>query len=284
MVFAFADEACPQMEGQIRAMRRNGLDGLEIRGVNGKNITQITLAEAAEVRKLLNDSGLITWSVGSPIGKIPIDGDFESHKETLRHTLALAETLGAVNLRMFSFYMPKGENPENYRQLVLDRIGQMLEISRGSGISLCHENEKGIYGDTADRCRVIHEAFPNLRGVFDPANFVQCGEDTARAWTLLKPFIHYLHIKDALPDGSVVPSGKGVGNVAAIVEDYLTSGGTAMTLEPHLTVFDGLKSLEQSGAVSAVGQRYVYPDSDSAFDAACAALKAILKDSVPGIC
>ena len=278
LLFAFADEASPQLDGQLRAMVRNGLNGLEIRGVNGKNVTQLTLQEAAEVKRQLADHGLTVWSVGSPLGKISIHDDFSAHKELLRHTLDLANTLGAANLRMFSFYMPTAEDPAQYRNQVLDQLGQMLEIAENSGVALCHENEKGIYGDIADRCLVLHEAFPTLKAVFDPANFVQCREDTLRAWTLLKPFVYYLHIKDALADGYVVPAGSGIGNVAAIVKDYLANGGTAMTLEPHLTVFDGLHSLEQADTKSIVGMREAYPDADTAFDAACSALQNILEE------
>ena len=109
------------------------------------------------------------------------------------------------------------------------------------------------------------------------ANFVQCGVDTLQAWQMLSPYIDYLHIKDALPDGQVVPAGKGAGNVAAIVKAYLAMGGTAMTLEPHLTVFDGLKDLEEDGNTSAVGG-YTYSTADKAFDAAAAALEIILRE------
>lgn len=118
---------------------------------------------------------------------------------------------------------------------------------------------------------------PELKGIFDPANYVQCGEDTLRAWEMLKNYVHYLHIKDALPNGSVVPAGKGHGKVAAIVKSYLAQGGTAMTVEPHLKVFDGLKELEESGNTSVVGSRYRYSSKDTAFDAAVEALKKILQ-------
>jgi len=276
-LYAFADEACPQIDGQIRAMVRNGLNGLEIRGVDGENVSTISPSKAMEVRKKLDDNGLITWSIGSPIGKISIDGDFEAHKETFRHTLEIAAILGAANLRMFSFYMTEGKTPADCRQQVIDQLGELLEISRGSGVALCHENEKGIYGDIADRCLELHQALPELKGIFDPANYVQCGEDTRRGWDLLKPYIHYLHIKDALWDGRVVPSGKGNGNVSYVVRDFLQNGGCSMTLEPHLTVFDGLKALERPGETSLVGQ-YSYPTADAAFDAACAALNDILAE------
>lgn len=274
-LFAFADEANAQMTGQVAAMLRNGLQGIEIRGVDGVNVSQITIEKAKEVRKMLDDNGLITWSIGSPVGKIRLDEDFEAHLDVLRHVLEVADVLGAGNIRMFSFYT---QEQDAVRNQVIDRLGALLDCARGSGMALCHENEKGIYGDTGARCLDLFHALPELKGVFDPANFVQCGEDTLRCWEMLKDHIHYLHIKDALPDGSVVPAGKGDGNIAAIIKDYLARGGREMTLEPHLAVFDGLKGLEESGDVSVVGQKYTFASAEEAFDAGCDALKSVLQE------
>lgn len=114
-----------------------------------------------------------------------------------------------------------------------------------------------------------------MRGVFDPANYVQCSQETWSAWEELNPYIDYLHIKDALADGSVVPAGKGLGNVKRILDAYRAQGGEDVTVEPHLQVFEGLKDLEQDGNTSHVGG-YRYPSSDAAFDAACNALKEFL--------
>ena len=111
--------------------------------------------------------------------------------------------------------------------------------------------------------------------MFDPANFVQCGDDTLRGWEMLKDYTYYLHIKDALPNGDVVPAGKGAGNVAYIVKAFLAGGGKAMTVEPHLRVFAGLSELEENG--NTVGNQFAYPTTDDAFDAACNALKDILE-------
>lgn len=274
-LYAFADEASGQLDGQIAALRRNGLDGLEIRGVDGQNIADITLDKARDVRRRLDDAGLTVWSMGSPIGKIDIaEGDFSAHLDKLRHVLALAQVLGAENLRMFSFYIPGGQY-EAWRQKVMDQVGQMLDAAAGSGVTLCHENEKGIYGDMADRCLELLTTFPALAGVFDPANFVQCGQDTLAAWKLLAPRTKYLHIKDALPDGHVVPAGKGEGHVKAILDDFRARGGECLTIEPHLSVFAGLAALERQGERTQMGT-YCYESSDAAFDAACAALKACL--------
>lgn len=278
-IYAFADEASPRIDEQIKAMVRNGLQGLEVRNVDGENVSAISLDKAREVRKKLDDAGLITWSIGSPLGKIDIEkGSFEEHLDSLRHTLEVASVLGAKNIRMFSFFIPAGKDPAIFRNQVMDRLHRMVEVSAGSGIALCHENEKGIYGDVATRCLDVLTEVPELHGVFDPANFVQCGQDTLEAWEMLKDRINYMHIKDALfSDSSVVPAGKGDGHVGEVLHAFLAKGGCDMTVEPHLAVFDGLKGLERKGDRSIVGGgNYVFSSNDEAFDAACSALKALL--------
>ena len=274
-IFAFADEASGQIDRQIAAMQRNGLQGLEIRGVDGQNISDITIEKAREVRRKVDDAGLCVWSMGSPIGKISIESDgFAAHLDKLRRTLVLADVLGAKNLRMFSFYMP-ADKAAQWKNKVFDQVGEMLRVAEGSGIAMCHENEKGIYGDNAQRCFELLEAFPQMDGIFDPANFFQCGQDTAEAWKLLRDRIKYLHIKDALADGRVVPAGMGIGNVRAILDDFRARGGNAVTIEPHLSVFAGLKNLERAGKETKI-DAFTYESSDAAFDAACNALKALL--------
>ncbi len=273
-VYAFSDEAASSLSGQIAAMKRNGLDGTEIRGVNGRSIVAHTVQEAAEVLRQLKDNGLSVWSVGSPIGKISLDGDYAGHLDLLRHTLELANTLECSNLRMFSFYLPEGEKPENCRNEVIEKLAQMAEIAEGFGVTLCHENEKGIYGDLAVRCAELLDAVPALRCVFDPANFIQCGQDVPEAWEMLGSRVYYMHIKDAAADGTVVPAGLGIGHLPEILADYISRGGDAVTVEPHLRVFDGLQDLEHGQKTSL--PEGMYPTADVAFDTACGALKKLI--------
>lgn len=274
-IYAFADEASPMIDGQIAAMQRNGLNGLEIRNVDNINVSDITVEKAREVRQKLDEAGLIVWSIGSPLGKIGIHDDFTAHLEKCRHTCEIANILGAKRIRMFSFYTPKGEDPYTYESEVVEKIAQMLQIAKQYDVYLCHENEKGIFGDNADRCRRLLDALPELKCVFDPANFIQCGQETLSAFALLKDRIDYLHVKDALADGSVVPAGKGIGNLSQIVAECKELYVNNLTIEPHLTVFSGLAALEQEGEQSKIGT-YSYPDADTAFDAACTALRELL--------
>lgn len=275
-IYAFADEASPIIDEQIKAMKENGVDGLEIRNVDSVNIAEISDSKAKEVRKKLDNACLRVWTIGSPIGKIDIEkDDFTLHTEKFKRTLELADILGAENIRLFSFFTPS-ENRDSYKDKVIERLGTFFEIAKGSGINLCHENEKGIYGDIPERCLEIHKALPEMKAIFDPANYVQCGVDTLQAWELLKGYVKYLHIKDALADGSVVPAGKGIGNVKFILDDYIGNGGDSVTVEPHLTVFDGLKGLEKEGDASVVGEVYKYATAEEAFSAAVSALRGLI--------
>ncbi len=275
-IYAFADEASAVIDQQIIALKRNNLQGLEIRNVDSVNVSDITDAKAYEVKKKLDENGLITFSVGSPIGKINIiEDDFENHLEKLRRTANIANILGTKNIRMFSFYYPNTHTPDGVRGQVMDSMGKMLEVAKQNGVILCHENEKGIYGDTAERCLDLFKNFSELKCVFDPANFVQCEQDTIKAWETLKDYVYYLHIKDALKDGNVVPAGEGAGNIPFILKEYAKKGGNSITLEPHLKIFEGLKNLEKADEEIKVGIKS-YDSADQAFDVAVKALRSVL--------
>ena len=56
----------------------------------------------------------------------------------------------------------------------------------------------------------------------------------------------------------------------------LAAGGTAVTLEPHLTEFVGLSALERAGSTSRIGEVFQYPTAEAAFTAAADALRKLL--------
>lgn len=274
-IYAFADEASPKIDEQIVAMKKNGLDGLEIRTVDGIGISDIDIGKAKEVKLKLDDAGLIAWSLGSPIGKIAINDDFDAHLEKLKHTLEIGNILGTSNIRIFSFYPPENSNFDDYTDSVIDKVGKMADICVSFGIMPCHENEKDIFGDMANRCLKLYEQLPLLHGIFDPANFIQSGQETNTAWKMLKPYIKYLHIKDALKDGTVVPAGDGEGHLQDIVSDYINFGGKDFTIEPHLFEFIGFNDLEKDNKT--IMKSYSYSNSEEAFDIACSTFKKLLQ-------
>ena len=264
-ISAFSDEYSPSLDEQIEGLVANRVKMTELRGVDGTNVS--------DVKRKLDAHGISVSAVGSPIGKISITDPMEPHLDKLKNTCEVARRLGTSRIRMFSFYIPAGKH-EECRGEVIDRMGRMLEVGESYNVFLCHENEKGIWGDTPERCRDLLYAFEGRLGcVFDPANFVQCGcEPFEHGFNLLKHYLTYMHIKDALPNGTVVPSGMGAGGVPETLAmiNALFTGDFVVTLEPHLRVFAGLEALE-NGQKSVVGS--TYPTAAEAFAAAAEHLR-----------
>ena len=271
----FSDEIAPELDLQLAAIREWGLSHIELRAADGVNVSDFSTEKGKEVKNKLAGAGVSVSSIGSPIGKIGIEEDFAPHLEKLKRTLEIQKELGAPYLRMFSFYIPQGRAPEDFREEVLDRVGCMAEEAGRWDSVLLHENEKGIYGDNAPRCGELLEAFsgPHFQAVFDFANFVEVGQDTVEAYRLLKPFVAYVHIKDALAkERRVVPAGQGDGRLAEILTDLLGGGWKGfLSLEPHLTDFAGLAALEQDPQ-----KRGSALDGKSAWKLALDSLKEIL--------
>lgn len=72
---AFADEASKDIYEQIAACKENGITHIELRGVGGNNISDFTVEEAKELKKILDENGIGVSSIGSHYGKITIDDD-----------------------------------------------------------------------------------------------------------------------------------------------------------------------------------------------------------------
>ena len=228
----FGDEIDSLLDQQMQVMEKLHMNHIEMRGVDGRGLERYSEAEARELKRRLDDRGFSLSAIGSPLGKIRITDDFDAHMELFRHTVELAHIMGTPNIRMFSFYGPAEKNSCGgktdsgkawlpvWRDEVMDRLGQFADYAAANDVVLLHENEKDIYGEMAAECLDILKQFAgeHFKAVFDFANFVQAGQDTLEAYEMLKPYIAYIHVKDALfQDGSVVPAGEGDGNMAEIL-------------------------------------------------------------------
>ena len=270
---AFADEADASRLGQIKALSENAIPYLEIRGVDGTNIANLSREAALQFKSELDAAGIRVWSIGSPAGKTPITGDFEQDIVQFKHLLEMADIFEVKRIRLFSFYGTNGDDA--YFDEICRRLNIFCDLCEEHGVIPCHENEKGIYGDIAARCLKLHQAVPRLKAVFDPANFIQCGQDVMEAWQMLAPYVHYGHIKDAEADGHIVPPGDGIGALRDYLPLFAAQGGEVLTLEPHLAEFVGLKALEGDGDRSEVGGLN-FENNRAAFDHAVMKLKEIL--------
>ena len=248
-ISGFADEIAVDMDTQIALLKELGIEWVEFRSGDGKGVADYSLEEAKDLRRKLDENGIRVSALGSPIGKIGIEEDFAPHLKLLEHLTELAGVLGTSYIRMFSFFIPEGKDPADYRDEVFGRTKAMVEMAKEKGVVLLHENEKGIYGDVAQRCLDLMRNFygEHYRCTFDFANFVQCGQDVLAAYEMLKPYITYVHVKDAVMEtGEVTPAGEGDGHVAEILRRLDGEGYKGfLSLEPHLVDFAGLKNLEK---------------------------------------
>lgn len=281
---AFSDESGEKtIAGQMAACKANGITHMELRGFGDKSINNMTVAEAEEMKKEIDAQGMKVASIGSGYGKIEITDDFEPHFEKFKNTVEVAKVLDSKYIRIFSFFFTKGESHEEYKDEVIRRVKAMADYASEQGIIPCLENEKDVYGDTAERMNDVLRACDNLLGVFDPANFVQCGVDTLKAYELLEDKIEYMHIKDALfADGTVVPSGEGDGNVVEILKKFaMKNGQRVLSLEPHLKVFEGLDALEADDTTKKNMEKNTYASYKDSFAAAAKAMHAAAEAAQP---
>ena len=142
-------------------------------------------------------------------------------------------------MRVFSFYIPPGDDPQAHASEVIARLTELTRRAEAADLTLLHENEKGIFGDTPDRCLQLLQAVdsPRLRAAWDPANFVQEGvRPFSDGYALLRPYIAYVHVKDALRDtGEVVVAGAGDAEWPQTIAALRDSGFDGFfSLEPHL--------------------------------------------------
>lgn len=272
---AFTDEYADTFAEQLATAKRLHIDYIELRRADGKNVGDMTEADIARLSKMLSDSGVRVSSVGSPLGKIPADGDMRAHSEMAKRVFSAARILGAPYVRIFSFYPPQNTAITDFKARVYDYLSEIVALSQEYGVLPCHENEANIYGMYPERCLELLTYFRGKLGcVFDMGNFVLDGCDAWQAYETLKAYITYFHIKDALRAGAVVPAGCGEARIADILNDCRASahGDAFITLEPHLQTFAGLNAL--------VGKTfenpYKYPDPQTAFEDGYRRLKEIL--------
>ena len=240
LLSAFGDEIDDELTIQLDVLASEGITALELRNAWGVNVLDLSSEQLQRVRELLRERGFHISAIGSPIGKSSLSEPRAFEQERLERALSAAERLDTRLIRIFSFYV-QPENLDEGRSEVIERLGLLVKRAEQAGVTLLHENERGIYGESATRCHDLLTTInsPALRLAFDPANFVQAGVcPMEEAWPLLKDFVTHVHIKDAVfHDGSVRPAGQGDGAIPELLAALNARDYTGyLTLEPHLSM------------------------------------------------
>lgn len=262
---AFSDEADDSLRGQVAALHRNDITLTELRSVYGKNVSALTVQEATEIRRTLNGEGISVWSVGSPLGKCDIGISEQEWIEQVKNICAVACALGSDKIRAFSFF-----NAYEQRERVFDYLNQAAHVAKGFAVTLYHENEKDVYGDTYERVVELMQHVEGWRFVYDPANFIQCGQTAEKTLQLVQK-CSYFHIKDVVAQtGELVPAGEGDGKIDKLLS-YIDKD-TVLTVEPHLAIFGAYSQIDDTE----MKLKHLFKSNDEAFDAAVDAIKNLL--------
>jgi len=237
----FGDEISPDLDEQLDLLSGSGINLLDLRGVWNRNVLELTDAEVGKIADGLAQRGMRVSCVATPVGKAAIDGDFAQQQAALARGVEIAQALGTTNLRIFSYYIPEGDDPAHHRDEVLRRLAALVEQGQAAGMTLLHENERGIYGDSPERCHDLHATIdsPHFLALWDPGNFASCGfRPYHESWELLRPYIGYVHVKDYDRTAKrVVVAGAGDAEWPECIRALREDGYDGIfSLEPHLAV------------------------------------------------
>jgi sugar phosphate isomerase/epimerase len=238
-----------------------GLKYIEVRVVDGVNISNMTDEQVAAVRSQIEARGLTVTAIASPLYKCALDptrpvasGDVfgqaeesvEAHHEKLHRVIAIAKLLGAGSIRIFSFW--RENDPELYFDEIVAHMKKAASVAEKEGIMLLQENEPACNGGFAEEVAKIVRAVasPAMKVLWDPGNEAYGGRPAfPEGYGFVKDVLAHVHIKDAYvrPDGTsrCVPVGSGnvpfIAQLRALEEDgyagmftiethYLPEGGT----------------------------------------------------------
>ena len=239
---AFADEVVDDFSEQVKYLAGERVGYIEPRFINKANIMDLAADELNEAKKMIQDHGLKVSAIGSPIGKVRLDEPFEPHLDKFKHAVELALLFETPYIRMFSYYAPEGENIDDYRDQVMERMAAKVEVLKDVDVTMVHENEANIYGHTAEQCVDIIKTIdsPRLRLVYDPANFVwgeKITDNVKSCWPVMKPYVVHIHIKDwklGAKDVGSIP-GEGDGQIKELLAELAAMDyDGCLTMEPHL--------------------------------------------------
>lgn len=248
---AFADEISADPREQVAVLKTCNVRHIEFRSIHKTNVLTLTDDRIREFKKLLDSEGFKLSAIGSPIGKVAIDAPFEPQLDKLKRAIELCGVFGTPNIRIFSYY-PPGNDPNfdpstwpRHRDEVMRRMHAKTEIAERNKITLFHENEHRIYGDSPDRVADIFSTVNSLalRAAYDAANYVFGNFDAVEGWEKTKAYTAHFHIKDwkrnwkeigTGHENGVIP-GTGDGNIAHSIRAAVAMGYEGFaTMEPHL--------------------------------------------------
>lgn len=224
---AFADE-CANRKSAVEQMSVLAALGLryytprfvDVTGAGTvEHVVDLSDDKLRTLKDIHAEYGMQVTSIGARIGKIKLldvdDGThnkfvpFEQYLDTeVARTIRVAVALGARFIRGFSFYHPRGEDPQSYVGQAAERIGRIADACARHNIAYGLEVEANLIGQNGRLLAALAAAAnrPNLVCIFDGGNLSSQNlnwVEVYREYEAMRDWIGWSHIKDYKVDPSL---------------------------------------------------------------------------------
>jgi sugar phosphate isomerase/epimerase len=252
-----ADEAATSIDKQIEAHQELGWKHIELRNVDGVNVTDLCEETFQEVAEKVTEAGLGVSDFGSQLcnWSRPIINHPDIDRQELLRAIPRMQELGCRFIRTMS-YPNAGWAEQDWRDEAISRLQELAQIAEGADVILVHENCDGWGGLGPDQTLEMLDKVgsENLRLVWDTGNPVAHGQDPWEYYEAVRDYIVYIHIKDGVMEEDSMRytfPGEGDGCVREVLEDILARGyDGGISIEPHLkaVVHEGKAASEEEAA------------------------------------
>lgn len=228
---AFADEAANHRTAleQMTALAAVGIRNysprfLDVAGDgNIEHVVDLAPEKLDRLKELHAEYGVSVTSIGARVGKVKLlDVDDGSHnkfvpfdeymKTEVAATIAAGKALDTKLIRGFSFYHPRGTQPEDHLEAAADQIRQIAQACADDGLVYGLEIEPNLVGETgpllAELAKLVDH--PNMVLIFDGGNVAAQNKNPVQVYEeylATVPYLGWMHVKDYKIDPELVWTG-----------------------------------------------------------------------------
>ena len=252
-----ADEASAPLAGQIDAHRELGWKHVEMRSVDGVNVTDLCDEVFDDVAQKLTSAALAVSCFASQLGNWsrPIIKRPDIDAQELACAIPRMQQLGCRFIRTMS-YPNAGWPQQKWRDEAVARLKELASMAERGDVILVHENCEGWASQGPEQTLQLLERVGsgNLKLLWDTGNAVSHRQDTWAFYSAVRDHVVYVHVKDGVLEGDSMRytyPAEGAGRVREVIGDLLERGYQGgFSIEPHMAaiVHEGKAASEADSA------------------------------------
>ncbi|HVF84953.1 MAG TPA: sugar phosphate isomerase/epimerase family protein [Abditibacteriaceae bacterium] len=236
-----ADEAGKSLATQIRAHQELGWKYIEVRNVDGEQLTNLSddkfekivaQLQEADIQVSCFASGIANWAT-------KITDDFHLSVDTLERAMKRMQRLDTKYIRVMS-YPNDGLSEDDWRDECVRRFKELGARAEAANRVLVVENCDGWASTSPENYARFFQLvnMPSVQAVYDTGNPASHGDINTWNWyQAARPHLAYLHIKAHTTGENAQHTWPDSGEscIAETLRDLSSAGyGGFISIEPHL--------------------------------------------------